>query len=167
MTHIHRAICFFIFWKPAYLADFHAFLKPCTTLVFLHCMLPLVRSDIADFWRKCILEKFDFGKSIPYLFFNTGPGRVYSVIPERGSWQPPHIHHQLMASSSLDYRRLVEWGRHNELEASMAGAASCHVLGSLGVFWTVYRSSKALILPGALNFTMGILRIFRILSSEL
>ena len=36
-----------------------------------------------------------------------------------------------MASSSLDCHRLVEWGRHNELEASMVGVASSHVLGSL------------------------------------
>ena len=42
-----------------------------------------------------------------------------------------HRPHQFMASFSLDCHRLVEWGRHNELEASMVGAASSHVLGSL------------------------------------
>ena len=42
-----------------------------------------------------------------------------------------HRPHQLMASSSLDCHRLVEWGRHYELEASMVGASSSHVLGSL------------------------------------
>ena len=44
---------------------------------------------------------------------------------------PHHRPHQLMASSSLDCHRLVEWGRHNDLEASMVGSASSHVLGSL------------------------------------
>ena len=44
---------------------------------------------------------------------------------------PHHRPHQLMASSSFDCHRLVEWGRHNELEASMVGAANSHVLGSL------------------------------------
>ena len=48
-----------------------------------------------------------------------------------GAGGPHHRSHQLMASSSLDCHRLVEWGRHNELEASMVGAASSHVLGSL------------------------------------
>ena len=40
-----------------------------------------------------------------------------------------HRSHQLMASSSPDCHRLVEWGRHNELEASMVGVSSSHVLG--------------------------------------
>ena len=44
---------------------------------------------------------------------------------------PHHGPYQLMASSSLHCHRLVEWRRHNELEASMVGAASSHVLGSL------------------------------------
>ena len=48
-----------------------------------------------------------------------------------GAGGPHHRPHQLMASFSLDYHTLVEWGRHNELEASMVGAASSHVLGSL------------------------------------
>ena len=48
-----------------------------------------------------------------------------------GAGGPHHRPHQLMASFSLDCHTLVEWGRHNELEASMVGAASSHVLGSL------------------------------------
>ena len=48
-----------------------------------------------------------------------------------GAGGPHHRSRQLMASSSLDCHRLDEWGRHNELEASMVGAASSHVLGSL------------------------------------
>ena len=36
-----------------------------------------------------------------------------------------------MASSSLHCHRLVEWGRHNELEASMVGAVYVHVLRTL------------------------------------
>ena len=35
-----------------------------------------------------------------------------------GAGDPHHRPHQLMASSSLDCHRLVEWGRRNELEAS-------------------------------------------------
>ena len=54
-----------------------------------------------------------------------------TVIPERGTGGPHHRPHQLMATSSLDCHRLVEWGRHNELEASIMGAASYHVLGSV------------------------------------
>ena len=38
-----------------------------------------------------------------------------------GAGGPHHRPHQLMASSSLDWHRLVEWERHNELEASMVG----------------------------------------------
>ena len=44
------------------------------------------------------------------------------------------LHHrlrQVMASSSLHCHRLVKWGRRNELEASMVGAARSHVLRSL------------------------------------
>ena len=48
-----------------------------------------------------------------------------------GAGGPHHRPHQLMASFSLDCHRLVEWGRHNELEASMVGASSSHVLRSL------------------------------------
>ena len=48
-----------------------------------------------------------------------------------GAGGPHHRPHQLTASSSLDCHRLVEWGRHNELEASMVEAASSHVLESL------------------------------------
>ena len=48
-----------------------------------------------------------------------------------GAGGPHHRPHQLMASFSLDCHRLVEWGRHNELEASMVGGSSSHILGSL------------------------------------
>ena len=41
---------------------------------------------------------------------------------------PHHGPYQLMASSSLHSHRLVEWGRHNELEASMVGAVYVRVL---------------------------------------
>ena len=44
---------------------------------------------------------------------------------------PHHGSYQLMASSSLHCHRLVEWGRHNELEASMVGADYVHVLRTL------------------------------------
>ena len=44
---------------------------------------------------------------------------------------PHHGPYQLMASSSLHCHRLVGWGRHNELEASMVGAVYVHVLRTL------------------------------------
>ena len=44
---------------------------------------------------------------------------------------PHHGPYQLMASSSLHCHRLVEWGRHNELEASMVRAVYVHVLRTL------------------------------------
>ena len=44
---------------------------------------------------------------------------------------PHHGPYQPMASSSLHCYRLVEWGRHNELEASMVGAVYVHVLRTL------------------------------------
>ena len=51
---------------------------------------------------------------------------------------PHHGRYQLMASSSLHCHRLVEWGRHNELEASMVRAVYVHVLRTLSgafMFW--------------------------------
>ena len=42
-----------------------------------------------------------------------------------------HGPYQLMASPSLHCHRLVEWGRHNELEASMVGTIYVHVLRTL------------------------------------
>ena len=44
---------------------------------------------------------------------------------------PHHGPYQLMASSSLHCHRLVECGRHNELEAFMVGAVYVHVLRTL------------------------------------
>ena len=44
---------------------------------------------------------------------------------------PHHGPYQLMASSSLHCHRLVEWGRHNELEASIVGSVYVHVLRTL------------------------------------
>ena len=44
---------------------------------------------------------------------------------------PHHGLYQLMASSSLHCHRLVGWGRHNELEASMVGVVYVHVLRTL------------------------------------
>ena len=44
---------------------------------------------------------------------------------------PHHGPYQLITSSSLHWHRLVEWGRHNELEASMVGAVYVHVLRTL------------------------------------
>ena len=44
---------------------------------------------------------------------------------------PHHGPYQYMASSSLHCHRLVEWGRHNELEASLVGAVYVHVLRTL------------------------------------
>ena len=53
---------------------------------------------------------------------------------------PHHGPYQLMASSSLHCHRLVEWGRHNELEASMVGAVYVHVLRTL--VWRVDNTSN-------------------------
>ena len=55
---------------------------------------------------------------------------------------PHHGRYQLMASSSLHCHRLVEWGRHNELEASMAGAVYFHVLRTLPWNEQIIRSIK-------------------------
>ena len=66
---------------------------------------------------------------------------------------PHHGPYQLMASSSLYCHRLVEWGRQNELEASMVGAVYVHVLRTLGrpaisqIFSNLPTSIRAVTLP--------------------
>ena len=67
------------------------------------------------------------------------PSSPFSVRSERGNQcsqnvdvnGPHHGLYQLMASSSLHCHRLVGWGRHNELEASMVGAVYVHFLRTL------------------------------------
>ena len=68
------------------------------------------------------------------------------VIPEVGAGGPHHGSYQLMDSSSLHCHRLVEWRRRNELEASMLGTASSHVVGSLR------RTLQTLLLPTSISF---------------
>ena len=84
---------------------------------------PLVRqwgpNSILELWSLWCFSLNGSGCSSSQWSQNIGPGGPY------------HKLHQLIASSSLNCHRLVEWGRHNELEASMVGAASSHVLGSL------------------------------------
>ena len=65
------------------------------------------------------------------------------------------LHHtplQLMASSSFDCHRLLEWGRPNELKAYMVGTASSHVLESLiWARWTIFCGE-----PSRLSVTLTI-----------
>ena len=55
---------------------------------------------------------------------------------------PHYGPYQLMVSSSLHCHRLFEWGRHNELEASMVGNVYVHVLRTLGYRPTDRTKSK-------------------------